>query len=258
MDTNILYQLLVGISVSAAASLIGVFAILKRMSLVGDALSHVALPGIAIALFFHINPFLGALSFLFVSIVGIWFLEYYSNLSVETLVGVFFTASLALGSLLIPEFELLDALFGDISNLNLNDVIVSVSLSLLLMAILVSIHKKLALNMVSPELASSIGVNSKQLQFIYLMMFALGVALGIKFVGALLMGALIIIPAAAAKNVSRSLHGFMTLSVIFGSSLAITGVFIAAAYGYPPGPIFILSGTVLFILSLFARGILKR
>lgn len=258
MTDLILFQLLVGISVSAAASLIGVFAILKRMSLVGDALSHVALPGIAIALFFHINPFLGALAFLFVSVIGIWFLEYYSKLSVETLVGVFFTASLALGSLLIPEFELLDALFGDISNLTLNDAVVSVSLSLLLIGVLVAIHKKLALNMVSQEMATSIGVKSKQLEFTYLMMFALGVALGIKFVGALLMGALIIIPAAAAKNVARSLHGFMSLSVVFGSLLAVAGVYVSAVYGYPPGPIFILSGTVLFIFSLIARGILRR
>lgn len=258
MTNIILFQLLVGVSVSAAASLIGVFAILKRMSLVGDALSHVALPGIALALFFHINPFLGALAFLFVSITGIWFLEYYSKLSIETLVGVFFTASLALGSLLLPQFELLDALFGDISNLTLNDVIISVSLSVLLMAVIIAIHKKLALNMVSQELATSIGVKSKQLEFIYLMMFALGVALGIKFVGALLMGALIIIPAAAAKNIARSLHGFMLLSVVFGSSLAVAGVFVSAAYGYPPGPIFILSGTVLFVLSLVARGFLRK
>lgn len=258
MENIIIYQLLTGVFISAAASMIGVFAILKRMSLVGDALSHVALPGIAIALFFHIDPLLGALAFLFLSIVGIWFLEYYSSLSIETLVGVFFTASLALGSLLIPEFELLDALFGDISNLNLNDVIVSVSLSLFLMAILIAIHKKLALNMVSQELASSIGVKSKQLEFIYLMMFALGVALGIKFVGALLMGALIIIPAAAAKNIARSLHGFMLLSVIFGSALAVAGVYVSAVTAYPPGPIFILSGTVLFVLSLAARGFLRR
>ncbi len=258
MDTLIVYQLVTGIFIAAAASLIGVFAILKRMSLVGDALSHVALPGIALALFFKIDPFIGALAFLFVSIVGIWFLEYYSSLSIETLVGVFFTASLALGSLLIPQFELLDALFGDISNLTLNDTIISVMLSVVLMVILVAIHKKLALNMVSPELASSIGVKSKQLEFIYLMMFALGVALGIKFVGALLMGALIILPAAAAKNMARSLHSFMTLSVFFGSVLAVAGVAVSATYGYPPGPIFILSGTVLFIFSLIARGYLKR
>lgn len=251
-------QLLVGIFVSAAASLLGVFAILKRMSLVGDALSHVALPGIALALFFQVDPFLGASAVLFVSIFGIWALEYYSSLSIDTLVGVFFTASLALGALLIPEFELLEALFGDISKLTANDVLVSVGLSSLLMIILLVIHKKLALNMVSQELASSVGIRSKQLQLIYLMLFALGVALGIKFVGALLMGALIIIPAAAAKNVARSLQWFMGLSVFFGVALAVVGVYVSAIYNYPAGPIFILSGTGLFIFSLLWRAFLRK
>ena len=254
----ILPQLLVGIFISAAASLLGVFAILKRMSLVGDALSHVALPGIALAIYFKIDPFLGALALLFLSIIGIWLLEYYSNLSIDTLVGVFFTASLALGALLIPELELLEALFGDISALTANDVWLSVGLSIFLIAILLAIHKKLALHMVSQELASSIGVKSKTIEFIYLMLFALGVALGIKFIGALLMGALIIIPAAAAKNVSRSLHGFMASSVFFGALLAVAGVYVSNAFGYPPGPIFILTGTGLFIISLIARGFLRR
>lgn len=254
----VIYQLLVGIFISAAASLLGVFAILKRMSLVGDALSHVALPGIALAIYFKIDPFLGALILLFFSIVGIWLLEYYSNLSIDTLVGVFFTASLALGALLIPELELLEALFGDISTLTANDVWLSVGLSVFLMAILFTVHKKLALHMVSQELASSIGVKSKVIEFIYLLLFALGVALGIKFVGALLMGALIIIPAAAAKNITRSLHGFMGLSVFFGSLLAFIGVFVADYSGYPPGPIFILTGTALFIFSLVVRGFIRR
>ena len=254
----ITYQLLVGIFISAAASLLGVFAILKRMSLVGDALSHVALPGIALALFFKADPFLGALALLFLSIIGIWLLEYYSNLSIDTLVGVFFTASLALGALLIPELELLEALFGDISTLTADDVWLSVGLSVLLIAVLIFIHKNLALHMVSQEMASSIGVKSKTIEFIYLMLFALGVALGIKFIGALLMGALIIIPAAAAKNIARSLHGFMGLSVFFGSLLAIIGVYVSDSFGYPPGPIFILTGTGFFMFSLIARGFLRR
>ncbi len=258
MSIIITYQLITGIFIAVAASLLGVFAILKRMSLVGDALSHVALPGIALALFLQINPFYGALAFLFVSIIGIWFLEYYSSLTIDTLVGVFFTSALALGSLMLPQVELLDALFGDISKLTLSDVIISVFLSSLLIAILIAVHKRLALNMVSQEMASAIGVNAKRLELVYLMLFALGVALGIKFVGALLMGALIIIPAAAAKNIAGSLHGFMALSSFFGAVLAVIGVLISATYGYPPGPIFILTGAGFFVFSLFARTYLKR
>src|SRR3989344_100573 len=110
MGSEFLNQLIVGVFVSSAASLLGTFAILKRMSLVGDALSHVALPGIALAIFLKINPFFGALAFLFFSIIGIWLLEYRSKLSLDTIVGVFFTASLALGAIFIPDLELIEAL----------------------------------------------------------------------------------------------------------------------------------------------------
>ncbi|TSC96386.1 MAG: ABC-3 protein [Parcubacteria group bacterium Athens0714_26] len=250
---NIIPQLLVGVFISIAASLLGVFAVLKRMSLVGDALSHVALPGLALAVFLKINPFLGALMFLFVSVVGIWLLEYRSKLSVETIVGVFFTSSLALGALLIPQLELFEALFGDISKLTYNDVFLSVFFSIVLIVILLAVYKKLALHMVSQDLAYSIGIKSKQLEFVYLMLFALGVALGIKFIGALLMGALIIIPAAAAKNVSRSLKEFMFLSAAFGAVSAVLGIYISDFYSYPPGPIFILVGAVIFMLSFIWR-----
>jgi zinc transport system permease protein len=250
-------QLIVAIFVSAAASLLGVFAILKRMSLVGDALSHVALPGIALALALQINPTIGAFAFLFAATIGIWLIEYRSTLSVDTIVGIFFTASLAVGALLIPELELLEALLGDISSLTRNDVIASVALSIGLMAVLLAVHKKLALHMVSHEMAHSIGVKSRRLSLLYLLLFALGVALGIKFVGALLMGALIIIPAASAKNVSRSLQSFMITSVLFGVTSAVAGIYVAQFYEYPPGPIFILVGTLIFVLSLVWRGFVK-
>lgn len=254
----ITYQLLVGISVSAAASLIGVFAILKRMSLVGDAMTHVALPGIALAIFFGINPFIGALAFLLLTVVGVWFLESRSSLSIDTLVGVFFTTSLALGALFIPQLDILEALFGDISKVTSSDALISVCLSLLIIVILLTLHKQMALNMVSRDMAASIGINYRKMDLLYFLLFALGVALGIKFVGAILMGALIITPAAAAKNISRSLHGFIALSMIMGILSAVFGVYVSSAYGYAPGPIFILTGTVMFVFSLIARGFLRR
>src|SRR3989338_10764421 len=108
-----LLQLIAAALVGIAGGLLGCFAILKRMALVGDALSHVALPGLALGLLFNFNPFLGALIFLIGATAGIWLLQYRSKLSVETIVGVFFAASLALGAVLTPEHELLEALLGN-------------------------------------------------------------------------------------------------------------------------------------------------
>lgn len=239
--------------VAVSAGLLGSFVILKRMSLAGDALSHVALPGIALALLLHINPFIGAFAMLLIAVIGIWFLKYQTTLSTDTLIGVFFTTSLALGLLFIPNQDILEALFGNITSLSLTESLVSIILSLAIVVTLLAIHKKLALNMFSEDLSHSIGINNKQLDFIFLFLFALTVALGIRFVGSILMGALVIIPAASAKNISRSLKTFMSLSVMFAVLSTIGGLALSRFFPVTPGPLFILSSATLFTLSLIAR-----
>lgn len=239
--------------VSVSAGLLGSFVILKRMSLAGDALSHVALPGIALALLLHINPFIGAFAALLVAVTGIWLLKHHTTLSTDTIIGIFFTASLALGFLFIPDQEILEALFGNIAVLSLQESIISIVLSLLIIGSVLALHKKLALNMFSEELSHSIGINNKRLDFIFLFLFALTVALGIRFVGSLLMGALVIIPAASAKNISHSLKSFMTLSVVFAILSTIGGVILSQFLHVASGPLFILSSVSLFIISLIVR-----
>jgi len=253
MNIEILQPILTAAFVAAAASLVGSFAILKRMALVGDAMSHVALPGIAIALLLNLNPFLGAIVFLVAAIAGIWLVQYRSSLSIETTVGVFFTASLALGALIAPEHELLEALLGNITDLSQWESLISIILSIVLIVVILKIRNKLALNMVSSEMAHSIGIKNKKLEFAYLMIFALVVALGIRFVGALLMGSLVIIPAASAKNIAKSLNSFLGLSALFGVLAAVAGIYIALAYNFIPGPIFIIISAIIFIISLAIR-----
>lgn len=254
---DFILPLLVAVFVGASASLLGSFAILKRMALVGDALSHVALPGMALALLFKSNPFIGAVVFLFISVIGIWVVEYRSSLSLETIVGVFFTSSLAIGALITPEQDLIEALFGNIASLSVQESIASIVLSALLMVSILAMHKKLALNMVSQEMAQTVGIRNRRLEVFYLLSFALGVALGIRFVGALLMGSLVIIPAASAKNISRSLHSFMFLSVIFGVFASAAGIYVSHVYSLSPGPVFIIISALIFVLSLIMRQIKK-
>ncbi|MFQ5735409.1 MAG: metal ABC transporter permease [Thermodesulfobacteriota bacterium] len=251
----ILLPMLVAAFVAASASLLGSFAILKRMALVGDALSHVALPGMALAILFHLNAFLGAAVFLFIAVAGIWFIEYRTSLALETIVGVFFTASLALGALIMPEHDLIEALFGDITSLTTQESVVSIVLSIVLITAILSIYKKLTLNMVSQEISQSIGIKNRRLEFIYLLSFALAVALGIRFVGALLMGSLVIIPAASAKNIARSLHSFMFGSMVFGVTAAVLGIYFSHIYALTPGPLFILLSSLIFIATLIIRAI---
>src|SRR3989338_8258569 len=171
-----------------AAGLLGVFLVLRNMALVSDALSHVALPGIALGLTLGINPFWGAFAFLFAASFLILVIEKRTNLPADAIVGVIFTASLATGILLTPEPELLEALFGDFTKISFAGTWLTVALSLAIVA---------------PDLGHVSRSRSQLAYLVFLIMLSLVVALGVKFVGTLLMGTLTIIPAAAAKNVSR-------------------------------------------------------
>lgn len=250
---DILLPVIVAAFVAACASLLGSFAILKRMALVGDAMSHVALPGMGLALLFKFNPFIGAVAFLLVAVVGIWFVQYRSALSIDTIVGVFFTTSLAVGALITPDHDLLEALFGNIIELTVLESVISIIMSIVLITAIIHIRKKLTLSMISGEIAHSVGINTSRLEFVFLLIFALSVALGIRFVGALLMGSLVIIPAASAKNIAKSLKTFLIWSVVFGVFAATLGMWIAYSHKVAPGPVFILISAALFAASMVIR-----
>ncbi|MFQ5480411.1 MAG: metal ABC transporter permease [Thermodesulfobacteriota bacterium] len=253
----IILPIIVSALVAAAASLLGSFAVLKRMALVGDALSHVALPGVAIAMLLNINPFLGALVFLLFAVAGIWAVQNKSTLPIDTIVGVFFTSSLALGALITPEHELLEALFGNVLDLGWVESLISIAISLLLIAVVLKIYKTITLNMISPEIAHSVGINTKIIDLLYLLIFAVAVAQGIRFVGALMMGSLVIVPAASAKNISKSITGYMRWSMAFGVAAAVLGIIISRLAMLPPGPVFILLCALFFIIT-FAISVIKK
>lgn len=253
MDSNFFYTLLAGSAIAAAGGMIGSFALLRRMALVGDALSHVALPGIALGLLMRFNPFFGAALFLIAGILIIWLVEHKTKLPVDTLVGVVFTLALAIGALLTPEEDILEALFGDITQLSSLDFIAALFISAFIIFLLLLFYKKLSLTLISKDLALSAGIKPHALELLFLAIFALGVAAGIKFTGALLMGSLIIIPAATARNIAGSMKGYLWLSAFFGILSAVLGILTSRFYGVPPGPAFVLFAGFFFFISIFFR-----
>lgn len=243
-------QLSIGVLIGLSAGYIGSFMVLRRMSLVGDALSHVALPGIAIALLFNLNPFLGAFAALLLAIFLIWLLEKKTELPSETLVGIMFTVSLALGLLITPEPELLEALFGDISKVTVTDLWITLAVSLAVVLIIRKIADNLMLGIISKELAMALKIPVNRLNLIFLFLVAFTVALGIKVAGVMLTGSLVIIPAAAAKNISVNLSQYTLWALVLGALSSVIGLLMANYFGISPGPTVILSAGVIFLGTL--------
>ncbi len=243
-------QIISGILVGLASGYLGSFMVLKRMALVGDALSHVALPGVALGLIFNFNPMLGAFAALSLGIVGIWLIEHKTELPAESIVGLFFTFALPIGLLLTPEEELLEALFGDISSISTTDAFLAIIFSVIVLVIMRSISKNFILGTISKDLAKASGIKVSRQNFIFMLLVAIVVAIGIKSVGTLLMGALVIIPAIASKNISSSMSSYTWTSALVGMLSLTGGILLANYFVLAPGPIVVLTSAAIFVITL--------
>ena len=253
MAETLALSISIGIFVGISAGYLGSLMVLKKMALVGDALSHVALPGLALGLLFGFDPFLGAFAFLFASALLIWYVGRITKLSFETVVGAIFTLALALGIIIIPQAELLEALFGDITQVTMLDTVIAIAISLISIFLTKTIYKKLVIGMISEDLAISKGVNVAWTNLLYLLLVSLVVAVGIRIVGTLLVGFLVVVPAAAAKNLSSDLLKYSILSAAFGAASSCAGILMSSLLSKPPGPMVVFAGIAVFALSILMR-----
>jgi ABC-type Mn2+/Zn2+ transport system permease subunit len=233
-----------------AAGLVGCFAVLRRMTLAADALSHVALPGIGIALALHVHPLFGAVAMLAFGALTVWALENQSRLSTETIIGVVFSVALAVGSLMASGEQLVDALFGGAAPLGWVEAIAGMAVAAGVSAFIVVERHRLVVALVSPDIARTAQVDPRRLNLLYLQAFAITVALGLRYLGVLLMGSLIIIPAATAKRLSRNLTEMLILAVVIALGVTEAGTLVAAWLQREPGPIIVIIGGLVFPASL--------
>lgn len=245
--------LALSLATAVAAGLVGCFAVMRRMSLAADAISHVALPGIGIALALHIDPLFGAATMLFFGTLLIWALERRTRIATETIIGVVFSAALAVGSLMSSGEELVEALFGGPGTLSAGELVLGIAGATAIVFFVFWKKSSLILSLVSPEIARTAGINVARLNLLYLEAFALTVALGLRYLGVLLMGSLVIIPAATAKRMAGNLTAMLGWAVAIAVLSTALGTWIAVSLRRPTGPVIINVAAGLFLLSLFRR-----
>jgi ABC-type Mn2+/Zn2+ transport system permease subunit len=219
-------SIFLSLTMAVAAGLIGCFAVMRRMALAGDALSHVALPGVGLALALHVHPVFGAVAMLAFGALLVWQIEDRSHIATETVVGVIFSVALAVGSMLTSGEDLIEALFGSSGALSFGEILFGLVGAAAVIAFVVKKKNALVVALVSPDIARTAGVDIRRLNLIYLQMFALTVALGLRFLGVLLMGSLIIIPAASAKNLSSPRLICQAKPAVFSIGLLFCGLFV--------------------------------
>ena len=255
MFETLFFSLVIAVTVGLSAGYLGSIMVLEKMALVGDALSHVALPGLAIGVLLGFNPLLGGFVFLFVTAVLIWHLGRVTKLSFETLVGATFTLALAIGILLFGDNldALEEALFGDITKVGVVEAIVAVIISVAVVFLTRLIYRKIVLGLISEELATSKGISIARTNLLYLLLVSLTVAIGIQITGTLLVGFLVVTPAAAARTISANLSKYSMLSAIFGAISAASGIVLSNYLNIVPGPLVVISGIAIFIIAIIIK-----
>ena len=244
--------IILGIASAAAAGLVGAFALMKRTILAGDVMSHIAIPGLGLAVIWSLNPFVGGGLTLFAGILLIWHLQKKTELSAEAAIGVIFASSVALGALLINSTEeLVDALFGGFGALTTTGFILGIAVSAFIIIALWVLRHKLIIGLFSPELAASAGVNVNAVNLWFLILFGLAILGNLRFLGALLVGSLIIIPASAARQLTHTLGAFLVASALVSVASMLIGFWLSATYGLDLGPTVVVVSAVFFVLSLF-------
>lgn len=238
---------------AVCAGLVGAFAVMRKMSLAGDAISHIALPGLGIAYLLGFHPLAGAAVTLLLGAVLIWRLEASAGLDPETAVGVVFSASLAVGALMTPREDLVEALFGAFKRPSWPEFAGGVLVSVVVLAVVERFRDRFALALFSPDLAASVGVKTRKVELVFLLTFAATVLLSLRFLGALLAGALVIIPAAIARTLTSRFRLFVTLSATMSVLCVVLGTAAAQALRLEEGPTIVTLAALLFGLATALR-----
>ena len=258
MPDFLLFALLAGIAVALVAGPLGSFAVWRRMAYFGDTLAHSALLGITFGLLLGINLNLAvAIGCLLLALILVA-MQQNRFLATDTLLGILSHSTLALGLVCVSLFsntriDLLAYLFGDILAVNQLDLLSIWLISAGVIAALILLWRPLLAITVHEELAQVEGIPVNKIRTALMLLMALVIAIAMKVVGVLLITALLIIPAAASRRLTRTPEAMAIGASLIGS-LAV-GLGLAASYFWdsPAGPSIVLSATFLYLLTLAKR-----
>jgi ABC-type Mn2+/Zn2+ transport system permease subunit len=240
---------------SLAAGLVGCIALMRRMLLAGDVISHLALPGLGLAFAFKVNPLMGGAATLFFGTFLVWQLQRKTGLATEAAIGVIFAAALAIGAAITPREDLAESLFGQLEGLSLFGFILGLTAVVFVIFSIFLLKDQLSLSIFSTDLAAATGVRIARLDLYFLLLFSLTVLVGLRFMGALLASSLIIMPSATARQLTNKLSHFFLLAVV-ASLLSVAAGFLLNAFVFrfsTAGPTIAILSAVLFSLSLLAK-----
>ncbi|MEW9049608.1 MAG: metal ABC transporter permease [Neobacillus sp.] len=255
-----------GLMIGILAPLLGVFIVVRRLSLIADALSHVTLAGIAASLLIEkyflimsgLNPLYLGMVF---SVGGSLFIEklrgvykHYQELAIP----IILSSGIGLGVIFISlangfNTDLFSYLFGSVSAVSRTDLWVIFSISIVVVLVIILLYKELFLLSFDEEHAKASGIPAKAIHFIFIVMVALVIAASMRIVGILLVSSLMTLPVAASIRVAKGFKQTIILSVIFGEISVLGGLFTSYYLDLAPGGTIVMIAVVILIFTIFYK-----
>ena len=258
LDDFFVRALFAAAGVACVAAPVGCVLLWRRMAYFGDTMAHSALLGVALGVVIGLDPQLGVFAVAVAVALLLVVLERYAPVAGDTLLGILSHSTLALGLVMLAlsgnghRHDLMSFLFGDVLAVTFADLAIIWGGGAGCLVLLAAIWRSLVASALHADLARAEGVRVLPLRLVYVVLMAAIVAAGMKVVGVLLLVALAIIPAAAARALSRTPEQMAVLAALAGVVAGILGLFGSLWLDTPSGPSIVVAATLLFLASFAA------
>lgn len=238
--------------VGIICGIIGSFIILRGMALMGDAISHAILPGVAISYMLGINYFYGAVFFGILTAVGIGVVSQHSRIKNDASIGIVFTAFFALGIILIGKAQtatdLTQILFGNVLSVRSSDMVITIIIGIIIIMCVVIFYKELLVSTFDETLAASYGLPTKWIHYGIMLLLTLATVASLQTVGVVLVVAMLITPASTAYLLTNRFSIMIVLSSFFGALSSVIGLYISFKYNLSSGAVIVIAATIIFMI----------
>lgn len=244
--------LLTSIMVGIISGVIGSFIVLRGMALMGDAISHAVLPGVAISYMLGVNFFYGAVITGILAALGIGFVNSNSNIKNDSSIGIVFTAFFALGIVLITSLtsstDLYHILFGNVLAVRSSDMWLTLIIGIIILACVYLFYKELLISSFDPTMSATYGLPNQFIHYFLMTLLTLVTVASLQTVGVILVVAMLITPASTAYLLTNRLSTMIFLAMGFGVIAAIVGLYLSFIHNLSSGGSIVLVSAALFVI----------
>lgn len=245
--------LITSIVIGMICGVIGCFIVLRSLALMGDAISHAVLPGVAISYMIGINFFYGAVVFGVLAALGIGFVNQNSKIKSDSSIGIVFSSFLALGVLLITKaqsaIDLTEILFGNVLTVKPEDRTITFIVVAIVLIVIIVFYKEFLLSSFDPTMAAASGLPVKFIHYTLMVLLTLVTVASLQTVGVILVVSLLITPASTAYFLTKRLSTMILTSALIGMVSSVIGLFFSVTFNLPSGVVIVLVITIIFIIT---------